>query len=98
MENLSTLACVFVAAVTFLPSPCLAMTMGYTYRHTERWEEFMQYGVEIGSGVMIYIHTKFQRDWFSHSKVDGGINRHTQIQCIVISPTFTFFLNLRKVG
>jgi hypothetical protein len=26
-----------------------------TYRHTERWEGFMKYAVEMGSGAMIYI-------------------------------------------
>jgi hypothetical protein len=26
-----------------------------THRHTGRWEGFMKYAVEIGSGVMIYI-------------------------------------------
>jgi hypothetical protein len=29
---------------------------------------------------MIYVHNKFQRDWFSHSNVDkGGIHRHTEL-------------------
>jgi hypothetical protein len=31
----SIVACVFVTAVTFLPSRCLAMIGGYTYRHTD---------------------------------------------------------------
>jgi hypothetical protein len=35
----------------------------------------MKYAVEMGSGN---VHTKFHKDWFSHSKVDrGGIRRHT---------------------
>jgi hypothetical protein len=28
---------------------------GYIYRHTDGWQGFMKYTVEMGSGVMIYI-------------------------------------------
>jgi hypothetical protein len=49
------LLCVFVAAVTFLLSPCLAKVEGYTYRHTDRWEGFMKCAAEMSSGAMIYI-------------------------------------------
>jgi hypothetical protein len=31
----------------------------------------MKYATEIGSGAMIYVHTKFHKDWFRHSKVNG---------------------------
>jgi uncharacterized RmlC-like cupin family protein len=27
----------------------------YTYRHTDWWEEFIMYAIEMGSGAMIYI-------------------------------------------
>jgi hypothetical protein len=30
----------------------------------------MKYAVDMGSGTMI--HTKFHKDWFTHSKIDGG--------------------------
>jgi hypothetical protein len=30
----------------------------------------MKYAVEVGSVAMIYIHTKFHKDWFRHSKLD----------------------------
>jgi hypothetical protein len=30
----------------------------------------MKYAVEMGSDVMIYVHTKFHKDWFGNSKVD----------------------------
>jgi hypothetical protein len=30
----------------------------------------MKYDVEIGSGVMIYVHTKFHKYWFRRSKAD----------------------------
>jgi hypothetical protein len=33
---------------------------GYTYRHTDWWEGFMQYAVEMGSGAMIYIPSFIQ--------------------------------------
>jgi hypothetical protein len=34
--------------------------MGYTYRHTDWWEGFMKYAVEIGSGTMIYVHSRME--------------------------------------
>jgi hypothetical protein len=55
-EISSIVACVFVAAVTFQPRRCLATIEGYTYRHTDCCEIFMDYSVEMGSGVMIYIY------------------------------------------
>jgi hypothetical protein len=67
-------ACVFIAAVTFLPTRCLATIGGYTHTHTHRLiEGFMQYAVEMGSGAMMY-----DKDRFSLSKIDlrGGY-RHT---------------------
>jgi hypothetical protein len=48
-----TVACVFVAAVTFLPNRCLATLGEYTCRHTGWWKGFMKYAIEMGSGVMI---------------------------------------------
>jgi hypothetical protein len=37
-NNVSNAACVFIAEVTFLPSRCLTMIGGNTYRHTGCWE------------------------------------------------------------
>jgi hypothetical protein len=37
----SVFACVFVTAVTFLPSRCLATIGGYSYGHTDWWEVFL---------------------------------------------------------
>jgi hypothetical protein len=59
----------FVAAGTSLPSRCLAKKGGMHFteplssndrrnthnRHTDCWEEFMKYAIEIGSGAMMYI-------------------------------------------
>jgi hypothetical protein len=48
---------------------------GYKYRHTNRWEEFIEYTTEMGSGA---IHIKFHKECFRHSKVNrGGIHRDT---------------------
>jgi hypothetical protein len=58
---------VFIAAVTFLPSRCLATIRGYTNRHTEYWEGFMNHDVEMGSGAMIYIP--------SFLKIGSGIKK-----------------------
>jgi hypothetical protein len=30
------------------------------------------YAVEMGSSALIYIHFKFHKDWFRHSKVNKG--------------------------
>jgi hypothetical protein len=32
----------------------------------------MKYATEMGSGAMIYVHTTFHKDWFRHSKAEGG--------------------------
>jgi hypothetical protein len=37
----------------------------------------MKYVVEMGSVAMIYVHTKFHKDWFRHSKVLGGRGIYT---------------------
>jgi hypothetical protein len=62
-NNSSTVARVFVAAVTFLLSRCLAT------RRDIRWG-FIKYAVEMDPGTMIYVQTKFHEDWFSHSNAD----------------------------
>jgi hypothetical protein len=41
----------------FLKSRCVAKIWGYTYRHTDWWEGFMKYTVEMGLYAMIYIPT-----------------------------------------
>jgi hypothetical protein len=55
-------ACVFFAAVTFFSSLYQAPV--------ELLEGFMKCAVVMGSGAMT--HTKFNEDWFRHSKVDRG--------------------------
>jgi hypothetical protein len=40
---------------------------GYTYRHRDRWEGFMESAVEMGSGAMIYIP--------SFIKIGSGIQK-----------------------
>jgi hypothetical protein len=46
---------VFVAAVTFSPSRCVATIVEYTYRHTDWWEGVMKYAVDTVSVAMIYV-------------------------------------------
>jgi hypothetical protein len=41
--------------------------MGYTYRHTNSWEGFVKFTVEMASGAMIYIP--------SFIKVGSGIQK-----------------------
>jgi hypothetical protein len=47
--------CVFVAAVTFLPSRCLVTIQVYMYRHTDWREGLMKYAVELGLVAVIRI-------------------------------------------
>jgi hypothetical protein len=51
-NNSSIVACVFVTAITFLPSHCLATIRGYSYRHTDRLEGFLNYAIQMGSGAV----------------------------------------------
>jgi hypothetical protein len=48
----------------------------------------MKYAVEMGSSAMT--HTKFHKDWFSHTKVERG--GYTDSMEICIMP-FSFFQN-----
>jgi hypothetical protein len=70
MENYSsklssTSSRVFVAAITFLPSRCLAK-MKDIYTDTQT-DGFMKYAVEMSSGAMIYIP--------SFKKIGSGIQK-----------------------
>jgi hypothetical protein len=56
----------------------------------------MKFACEMGLGATIYIYTKFHKDWFSHSKVDGGIHRHTD--SMVSLQVYFYFFKIRKVG
>jgi hypothetical protein len=71
---------VFVAVERCLPSRCLAHLNvlvlqryeGYTYRHTDWWEGFMTYAVEMCSGAMIHIPSSI--------KTSSGIQKLRGIQ------------------
>jgi hypothetical protein len=39
----------------------------------------MKYAVEMDLDALLYI-TKFRKDWFRHSKVDGGVGTQTYRQ------------------
>jgi hypothetical protein len=32
-----------------------------------------------------YVHTKFHKDWLSHSEVEGGLHRHTDIKRSIVT-------------
>jgi hypothetical protein len=52
------------------------MTGGIHIQTTDRWEGFMKYAVEMGSGAMIYI-SSFIKIGSGVLKLIGGIHRHT---------------------
>jgi hypothetical protein len=47
----------------------------------------MKYVVEMDSGAMIHVHTKFHKDLFSHSEVES---KDTQTALRSFKPTFIF--------
>jgi hypothetical protein len=88
-SNNSTVACLLVLVVTFLPSRCQVTRAGYTYTHrmeggiyeVRRWDEHRCHE----------ILTKFHKIWFRHGKVKGT---HTEF-CNLIS--VLYFFKVRKV-
>jgi hypothetical protein len=60
-SNSSSVSCVFIAAITFLPSRCVA-TIGDTQT------DGRDYDVRRYDGFRY--HTKFRKDWIRHSEVD----------------------------
>jgi hypothetical protein len=74
--NYSIVACIFVPAITFSPSCCLAT---YTKRHTDWWEGFMKYAATLGSGVMIYTPSFIKIvSTIQNSTGEGNTQRHRQ--------------------
>jgi hypothetical protein len=53
------------------------MIVGYTYRHTDRWEGFMKCTVKVDSGAIIYIPTFIKIGSASQKLVAGEVHRHT---------------------
>jgi hypothetical protein len=47
--------CICYCGNVILPSRCLATIGVYTYRHTDWWEVFKKYTIEMGSGAVIYM-------------------------------------------
>jgi hypothetical protein len=78
--------------VTFSPSRGLATNGGYAYRHTEWWEGFMKYAVEMGSGAIIYIPSFVKIGSCSRKLMGrGGVHRHRQYGDLI--SLFSFFEN-----
>jgi hypothetical protein len=82
-NNSPIAACVFVAAVTSLPSRYLATIGGYTYRHTDWLEGFIKYAVEMGSGAMIYTPS-FIKSSSEIQKVIGGKHRQHDLISLLL--------------
>jgi hypothetical protein len=73
----------FVAAVMFLSSRCLETVAGLTYRHTDWWERFMKFAVEMCSWRLIQAF----KSWY------GGIQRqHGDLISLL-----QFFFKMTKV-
>jgi hypothetical protein len=60
----------------------------------------MKYAVEMGSGAMIYVHTRFYKDWFRHSEVDKGDTQthrqHGDLMSLLLF-YFILFFKMREV-
>jgi hypothetical protein len=59
----------------------------------------MNYAFETRSGVTMYVHIKFLKDWFTHAKINGAdthtdtqTHRHTETECDLMFTLF-FVLN-----
>jgi hypothetical protein len=49
----------------------------------------MKYAVEMGAGVMMYIHSQFHKQWFRHWKVKGlYIQTHRQQDILICLRSF----------
>jgi hypothetical protein len=93
-NNSSIIACIFVAAVTFISSRFLAKIGRYTYRHTDRWEGFMKYAAEMGSGAMIYIPNFVKIGSGIRKLIEGVSQTHWQHGDRV---TLLLFFKIRKI-
>jgi hypothetical protein len=71
----SFVACIFVAAVAFLLIRCLATIEGYIHIYIDR----VMGGIYEIRRWCHDMHTKFHKDWFSHSKLIEG---HTNTQTV----------------
>jgi hypothetical protein len=96
-NNFSIVACVFVTAVTSLPSRCLATIGGYTYRHTDRWEGFSISAVEMGSGAVLYVPSFIKIGWGIQKLIVGDTQTHTHRQQRDLI-SLLYFFKIRKWG
>jgi hypothetical protein len=61
--------------VSFLLSHYLAVTGGYKYGHTDCWEGFMKYAIEMVSGAMIHIPSVIKIGWVIQKLIGGYTDR-----------------------
>jgi hypothetical protein len=81
----------FASAGTSLPSSYLATIEGYTETHTDWWEGFMKYVVEMGWSVMLHLPS-FIQIGSGIQKLMGwrGTHRHTDTQTSLWNHKHTF--------
>jgi hypothetical protein len=70
--------CMFVVAVTFLPSQCQAELEGYKYRLMNY--TFMKYAFEMSSGTMTYVPNFINNPSGIQKLKEGGGHTYTDIQ------------------
>jgi hypothetical protein len=77
-SNKSTVACIFVAEVTFSLSLGLATIGGYAYRHTDWWEGLMRRDEPRCHDI----YTKFHKDGSGIQKLKEGDTQTTHSMVI----------------
>jgi hypothetical protein len=81
--NSSIFSCLFLPTVKSLQSRCLEMIGGFLpNRCLTAVRRLLEQIYEVRRPDWLrccVVHTKFHEDWFSDSKVDRGIHRHTDI-------------------
>jgi hypothetical protein len=77
--------------------PLLSNNRSDTYRHTDWWERFKEYAVEIGPGAMIHIPL-FIKIGSGVQKLVGIYTETHRQQVNLISLLLVFFFKIKKVG
>jgi hypothetical protein len=67
--------------------------VGYTYGHTDCWEGFFNYAVELGWGAVIYVPSFIKIDSDTHTNTH--IHTHGQQSDLI---SVLYFFKIRKVG
>jgi hypothetical protein len=68
---------------------------GYAYRDTDRWEGFIKYAVEMGSGAMMYI-PNFIKTGSGIHELTGNSQTHRHTDRMEIALPCFYFVKIRK--